>query len=321
MASEVGTAVHEEGWVPDIPEISPVRLDHTDFAGIQRELAEQGFACIKECLNAEELEIAREMLWQHLEGAETPQTLPDGECHRRERPVGWKRDDVTSWTEGHGCGLMTSTVHCDAMWYTRTRVGVNSGFRAAYREDDLTAAYDRMSVNLPTATGNKTVLQKAATSYEHGKLDMMDLHTHANTYYDERNGKPFTDFYSIVPLWDMNKATGATAVVPGSHKHVKHINEMRQNMWQHDETQKRGSMEWWRSRKWTGKSKPGDFHEPFTSIGLVPSVTSVKAGDMVIFDTALYHSGCPSEDPSGRTGENDERTAPFFSDLISLRKR
>ena len=38
-----------------------------------------------------------------------------------------------------------------------------------------------MSVNLPTATKNPAVLRKAATSNAHGKLDMMDLHTHANT--------------------------------------------------------------------------------------------------------------------------------------------
>ena len=101
--------------VPDVPEVSPVRLDHTDAAGIQRELEEQGFACIKACLSASELEVARSMLWSHLEGAETPQTLPGGSCHRRERPVGWDRGSVETWVDGHGCGLMTSTVHCDAM--------------------------------------------------------------------------------------------------------------------------------------------------------------------------------------------------------------
>lgn len=104
----------------------------------------------------------------------------------------------------------------------------------------------------------------------------------------------------------MNKSTGATAVVPGSHKHVEHINEMRQEMWQHDDTKEKGTREWWQSRTWAGKGKPGDFHEPFTSVGLVPSVTNVKAGDMVIFDTALYHSGCPSEDPSGTTGHGTD---------------
>ena len=102
----------------------------------------------------------------------------------------------------------------------RTRVGVNAGFAAAYQENDLTAAFDRMSINLPTATGNPAVLKKAATTYAHGKLNMQELHTHMGSgvppssglpgYYDIRNGAPFVDFYSIVPLWDMNQATGAT---------------------------------------------------------------------------------------------------------------
>ena len=79
----------------------------------------------------------------------------------------------------------------------------------------------------------------------------------------------------------MNKATGATAVVPGSHKHVRHINDMRKGMWQHDDTKEKYSYAWFDSRRWVGRVRPGDFHEPFTSIGLVPSVTNVKAGDMV----------------------------------------
>ena len=262
-----------ETTAPDVPEVTPRRIPHTDAAGIKAELDEQGFACVrrqpaivlrsrrrvyraprackrqraceplsrprtarrdrgltlcllqvKECLNPEELEHARELLWQHLEGRETPQTMPpqtdSSPGQRRERPVGWDRNDVSTWVEGHGCGLMTSTAHCDSMWYVRTRVGVNAGFAAAYQENDLTAAFDRMSVNLPTATGNPAVLKKAATTYAHGKLNMQELHTHMGSgvapssglpgYYDIRNGAPFVDFYSIVPLWDMNQATGAT---------------------------------------------------------------------------------------------------------------
>ena len=64
---------------------------------------------VKECLNPEELEHARELLWQHLEGHETPQTMPpqtdSSPGQRRERPVGWDRNDVSTWVEGHGCGL------------------------------------------------------------------------------------------------------------------------------------------------------------------------------------------------------------------------
>ena len=85
----------------------------------------------------------------------------------------------------------------------------------------------------------------------------------------------------------------AQAVVPGSHKHVPEILAMRDGKWAFDvpnpgpnatPEQRRAHF---MSRRWTGEGEPGDFHEPFTSIGLTPSVTNVKAGDMVIFDTAL----------------------------------
>ena len=39
--------------------------------------------------------------------------------------------------------------------------------------------------------------------------------------------------------------------------------------------------------------------EQYTSIGLTPCVTNVIAGDLVLFDTAMYHAGCAAEDPSG----------------------
>ena len=108
------------------------------------------------------------------------------------------------------------------MWHCRTCPGVVQGFATAIGEPDLTHAFDRMSINLPTSSGNPAALERAAQSYEHGKFGVMQsMHTHKNGYYDELNesqtGEPeYTDFYGIVPLWDMNKATGATAVVPGS---------------------------------------------------------------------------------------------------------
>ena len=107
------------------------------------------------------------------------------------------------------------------------------GFATAIGTPDLTAAFDRMSINLPTSSGNPVTLERAAQSFEHGKFGVMQsMHTHKNGYYDrlneEQTGEPeYTDYYGIVPLWDMNKATGATAVVPGSHKLVPEINAFR----------------------------------------------------------------------------------------------
>jgi ectoine hydroxylase-related dioxygenase (phytanoyl-CoA dioxygenase family) len=54
-----------------------------------------------------------------------------------------------------------------------------------------------------------------------------ELHTHWTDYY----GPEHTNYYSIVPLFDMNRKTGATALVPGSHKLVQEIQAVRQKNW------------------------------------------------------------------------------------------
>ena len=66
------------------------------------------------------------------------------------------------------------------MWYIRTLPGVLGGFAAAYGTDEIVSAYDRMSVNLPTSTGNPASLRIAENSFDHGKLNAMGLHTHWN---------------------------------------------------------------------------------------------------------------------------------------------
>ena len=96
-------------------------------------------ACVKEAANAEELEHARELFWQHLEvrctsselqaavadypsqGNDCPlqrQTRP-GKPGKQDVPVEeqewgqrWDRNDVTTWRDGHGDGLLTSGTHC-----------------------------------------------------------------------------------------------------------------------------------------------------------------------------------------------------------------
>lgn len=83
-----------------------------------------------------------------------------------------------------------------------------------------------------------------------------------------------------------------------------------------------------KERKWVGTGLPEEDMAQYTQLGLTPCVTQVIAGDLVlceevpccvakprpighglighfagcrlrIVDTALYHAGCPAEDPSG----------------------
>ena len=113
----------------------------------------------------------------------------------------------------------------------RSRPGVIAAFHAAYgthADPELVAAYDRMSVNLPTSSGNPEALRVAATSSRNaGKFGVaQQMHTHSGQFYGPDFSGP--EFYAIVPLFDMNRKTGATALVPGSHLHVAEINERRE---------------------------------------------------------------------------------------------
>ncbi len=277
---------HESG----VPELSPPRLDRSDHTGIRAHLAEHGFACVREGLTQPELNLAEDLLWQHLEGREAA-----SQRMAQRRPIGWRRSEPRTWLLGHGDGLMTSTTHCDSMWYVRSRPGVIQAFHAAYgthHDAELVAAYDRMSVNLPLSSANPAALRMAAVSSQHGKLGVAQrMHTHLGQFYGPGFNGP--EYYAIVPLFDMNRTTGATALVPGSHRRVREI-EAR-----------------WH-QKWGGKrqGKPSEAEkllaaadlEPFQQCGLTPCVTNIKAGDCVLFDTGLFHGAYAAEDPSGETG-------------------
>jgi hypothetical protein len=278
-----------------IPEVSPARLDPSDRAGIRAHLEEHGFACVRGCLSQPELDHAEDLLWRHLEGVE--------EASQRmvqKRPIGWRRGQPTTWLEGHGDGLMTSTTHCDSMWYVRSRPGVINAFHAAYGTHDdseLVASYDRMSVNLPISSGNPTALRVAAATSQHGKFGVAQrMHTHVGQFYGPEFKGP--EFYAIVPLFDMNRHTGATALVPGSHRKVQEIEARWHQKWGVEGHGQRSDAE---------RLLAASDLEPFERYGLTPCVTNIKAGDCVLFDTALFHGAYAAEDPTGQKGNGESQ--------------
>jgi len=121
----------------------------------------------------------------------------------------------------------------------------------------------------------------------------------------------------------MNRKTGATAIVPGSHKKVREIEERRREF---DRTLYKDSpghqardqlMAEFRALPAAdqGTRRPElfkrfqnlrneypdmlkleqdaqeirkNFFDPFTEAGLTPGIVNAKAGDLIIFDTGLY---------------------------------
>jgi len=278
-----------------IPEVSPARLDPSDRAGIRAHLEQHGFACVRGCMSQPELDRAEDLLWRHLEGVEEA-----SQRMAQQRPIGWRRGQPTTWLKGHGDGLMTSTTHCDSMWYVRSRPGVINAFHAAYGTHDdseLVAAYDRMSVNLPISSGNPAALRVAAATSIHGKFGVAQrMHTHVGQFYGPEFKGP--EYYAIVPLFDMNRNTGATALVPGSHRKVREIEERWHQKW---------GLEGHGQRSAEDRLLAAADLEPFERCGLTPCVTNIKAGDCVLFDTALFHGAYAAEDPTGKSGNGENQ--------------
>ena len=109
--------VHKGPLPGSVPELRPTPFRAGDVAGIQAHLEEHGWATVAQACTPAELGRARDLLWDHIEGAECPQmTQP--------RPRGWRRGAPRSWQDGHGDGLMTSTAHCAAQWFVRCCPGV-----------------------------------------------------------------------------------------------------------------------------------------------------------------------------------------------------
>jgi hypothetical protein len=154
-----------------------------------------------------------------------------------------------------------------------------------------------MSVNLPVSSGNPATLRVAAATSQHGKFGVAQrMHTHAGQFYGPEFSGP--EYYAIVPLFDMNRNTGATAVVPGSHRKVQEIEARWRSKWGGEGRAPRSAEE---------KLLAAADLEPFEHCGLTPCVTNIKAGDCVLFDTGLFHGAYSAEDPTGQSGNGPDQ--------------
>jgi hypothetical protein len=149
-----------------------------------------------------------------------------------------------------------------------------------------------MSVNLPVSSSNPAALRVAAATSSRGKFGVAQrMHTHVGQFYGPDFSGP--EYYAIVPLFDMNRNTGATAVVPGSQRKAQEIEARWQRKWGAKGHAARSAEE---------RLLAAADLEPFEHCGLTPCVTSIKAGDCVLFDTGLFHGAYAAEDPTGVSG-------------------
>jgi hypothetical protein len=87
----------------------------------------------------------------------------------------------------------------------------------------------------------------------------------------------------------MNKKTGATALVPGSHTKVEEINEYMARV----NAEGAAASE--------ADSRLHAFRR-FTANGLQPGVVNSVAGDLILFDVSTFHGCCNAAEPDYTTG-------------------
>lgn len=266
----------------EIPELRPHRFDLTDKDGVRAHLRRHGFVCVKQAATESQLQHARRLLWQHLglhgwvEGQ--PLTYTD---------KAYEEGSLTANNAGGNtsAGTMGSTAHSEALWYVRSLPGVIDAYATVCdcEPDELIASFDRMSINRPATCGEESVTKLGATEE---MLDARRLHTHFGQDGGIFNGD-VPKYYSILSLYDMNKKTGATAIVPGSHTRVREVNEYVA------EQADAGDSE--------DVARLHSFKR-FTSLGLTPGVINSVAGDLVIFNVSLFHGCCNAADPFYTSG-------------------
>jgi hypothetical protein len=167
------------------------------------------YAVVKNAATPEELTVARSMLWEEL-----------GDKY------GWIEDKPETWTDdayevgGDPRSGLINMVHSDTFWYCRSLPGVLSGFASCYGTDDLVTAYDRMAINRPVECGEASIADLAAATAANPLMGIRGLHTH---FDQDGFGPDVLICYAIMPLYDMDASTGATAIAPGSHQKVQEI--------------------------------------------------------------------------------------------------
>ncbi|MEY4547879.1 MAG: hypothetical protein RL685_4074 [Pseudomonadota bacterium] len=84
--------------------------------------------------------------------------------------------------------------------------------------------------------------------------------------------------------------------MPGSHRKVPEIEGRWHQKWGPKGHDKRSAEE---------RLLAAADLEPFEQCGLTPCVTNIKAGDCVLFHTALFHGAYAAEDPTGQSGNGE----------------
>jgi len=186
------------GGAVTVREQHPPRFDlDTDRSEFLAYLEEHGYAVVAGAADVRQIDAAKSLMWDYLEG------IPNTQVSRDDvRSWGLKGDWMPSETNGilHGFGFGQS----DFMWHLRLLPRVKAAFSAIWNTDDLIVSFDGGNAFRPW-------------TYTRSWLTIGGWY-HVDQNATKSGGVGRVCIQGFVTLLDATGDTGGLVVVPGSHK-------------------------------------------------------------------------------------------------------
>ena len=252
----------ERELVPSLPYKSVAVEDSEVW---KAELEEDGYTVIAGVAGEQEVEEARKLLWEWLEGRQTGV--------RKAAPTTWKDGAWPDWPgpggKKYGSCKSEGAAHQPAAWYLRGLPTLKSVFSEVWGTQDLIVSYDGL------------ILWRPWRGRPERCPGSSKLHTDQNPA--ARPG--FQCVQGMLPLYPVDGEVGGTVLVPGSHKEQAELLNRHSN-W---------AREPGRDFCVLGPGDPLQGRER-----LVP----MQPGDLLLWDSRLVHAGNVgpgrAQNPAGR---------------------
>lgn len=157
-------------------------------------LDEHGFVVLKSVVNAEEIEKAKGLFWDWIEGLSRSEKI--------------SRDDISTWTDenwtgrlGNGIMYQNGIGQSDFLWYLRTRPHIKEAFARVWKTNDLISSFDGCGVFRPWAYDGTWATRGGWYHMDQGSL---------------KQGRHCVQ--GMLCLTDATHKSGGLTLMPGSHK-------------------------------------------------------------------------------------------------------
>ncbi|CAF3572970.1 unnamed protein product [Adineta steineri] len=224
-----------------------------------RHLEQHGYTVISDVLDESEVNIAKNLIWQHLEGLKSPYKIKRGQIQT------WNQ-----WPGRHEAGIVEDfgSGNSQAQWFVRSVPAVKDVFAEIWQTRDLLCSMDGIGIFRPWHLNPQIQRRDIENNTNPWKTEG------ANWHVDQ---SPVTKpdrvcVQGIINLLPADETTGGLMVIPGSHNRFHEL----LSIW----------------KKTGNNSKIPLYHEILQEgYGLL---IHAQPGDLLLWDSRTVHCNTPS---------------------------